>query len=130
MGDVNSMFHQVLVPADQRDLLRFLWWQNGDPSEEVETWRMTLHPFGLRSSPSCASYALLRTAVDFGDESSAEASRAISDNIYVDDLVKSVADVGKAISLVKETRDLCSRGGFHLAKFVSNSMDVLESVPP
>ena len=129
MGDVNAMFHQVSVPADQRDLLRFLWWQNGDPAEDVEVWRMTVHPFGLRSSPSCASYALLRTAVDFGDLYSTAAGETISSNIYVDDLVKSVANVDEAVALVRETRDLCSRGGFHLAKFVSNKREVLESIP-
>ncbi|XP_043240719.1 uncharacterized protein LOC122391120 [Amphibalanus amphitrite] len=130
MGDVNSMFHQVSVPADQRDLLRFLWWRNGDPAEDVEVWRMTVHPFGLRSSPSCASYALLRTAVDFGDLHSTAACETISSNIYVDDLVKSVTKIDEAIDLVREVRELCSRGGFHLAKFVSNQRKVLQSIPP
>ncbi|XP_043231034.1 uncharacterized protein LOC122386165 [Amphibalanus amphitrite] len=130
MGDVNSMFHQVSVPADQRDLLRFLWWRNGDPAEDVEVWRMTVHPFGLRSSPSCASYALLRTAVDFGDLHSAAACETIASNIYVDDLVKSVTKIDEAIDLVREVRELCSRGGFHLAKFVSNQRKVLQSIPP
>ena len=25
MADIEAMFYQVLVPADQRDFLRFLW---------------------------------------------------------------------------------------------------------
>ena len=30
MADTESMFHQVQVPPDDRDLLRFLWWPEGD----------------------------------------------------------------------------------------------------
>ena len=30
IGDVEATFHQVRVPQDQRSLLRFLWWKNGD----------------------------------------------------------------------------------------------------
>ena len=130
MGDVNAMFHQVHVPSGHRDLLRYLWWRDGDPAEEVETWRMKVHPFGLKSSPSCASYALLRTASDFGEEVSPEAAQTVISNMYVDDLVKSVADVDQALRLVKKVRELCEKGGFHMAKFVSNRREVLDSIPP
>jgi len=30
MDDIEAMFYQVLVPAEQRDFLQFLWWPNGD----------------------------------------------------------------------------------------------------
>lgn len=30
MADVESMFHQVRMPAEDADLLRFLWWPDGD----------------------------------------------------------------------------------------------------
>ena len=120
MGDVNAMFHQVHVRSGHRDLLRYLWWRDGDPAEEVEAWRMRVHPLGLKSSPSCASYALLRTASDFGEEVSPEAAQTVVNNMYVDDLVKSVADVDQAVRLVKEVRELCEKGCFHMAKFVSN----------
>lgn len=38
MADVKAMFHQVKVPQEDADLLRFLWWPGGDmnkPSDDV-----------------------------------------------------------------------------------------------
>ena len=29
MSDVEAMYHQVIVPEEQRDALRFLWWADG-----------------------------------------------------------------------------------------------------
>ena len=58
MADIEAMFHQVLVPIKQRDFLRFLWWPNGDLTAQLEEYRMTVHPFGAVSSPSCSNYAL------------------------------------------------------------------------
>ena len=33
MGNIQSMFHQVELPEKDRDLLRFLWWEDGDLNE-------------------------------------------------------------------------------------------------
>lgn len=58
MGDVQSMFHQVCAPEAERDLLQFLWWPQGYFSEKLEEYRMTVHLFGVVSSPSCPNYAM------------------------------------------------------------------------
>ena len=50
-------------------------------------------------------------------------------NFYVDDCLKSVETEKEANELQEELRRLLSRGGFHLTKFMSNSMKVLKSVP-
>ncbi len=55
MADVESMFHQVKVPPEDADLLRFLWWPDSDLSQELQEYRMEVHLFGATSSPSCAS---------------------------------------------------------------------------
>ena len=44
-------------------------------------------------------------------------------------MLKSVASVPEAITLVKNVRGMCRGGGFRLTKFVSNSKEVLISTP-
>ena len=64
MADIESMFYQVRIPDSDADLLRFLWWPGGNLNVEAKEYRMCVHLFGATSSPSCASYALRRTARD------------------------------------------------------------------
>ncbi|XP_063067987.1 uncharacterized protein LOC134459559 [Engraulis encrasicolus] len=64
MADITAMFHQVKVAESDVDFLRFLWWPEGDVTQQPVEFRMTVHLFGATSSPSCASYALRKTATD------------------------------------------------------------------
>lgn len=127
--DIEGMFHQVHVNEEHRDLLRFLWWEQGDTSKEPTEYRMTVHLFGATSSPGCANLAL-RTAADDGvDEFGIETASFIKENFYVDDGLKSVPTVQEAIELIKNSTEMCMRGGFRLHKFTSNSKEVVESTP-
>ena len=59
MGDVRSMYYQVVIPEKDRDALRFLWYdRNGD----VLQLRMTPHIFGGVWCASSATYALRKAA--------------------------------------------------------------------
>jgi hypothetical protein len=64
MSDIESMFHQVRVSREHHDFLRFMWWPNGDLSQDLEEYCMVVHPWGATSSPSIANFALRRAADD------------------------------------------------------------------
>ena len=127
--DVESMFHQFRVKEEHRDYLRFLWWTGGDTAREPEEFRMTVHLFGARSSPSCANFGMKQIALDYGHLYSSAASSFLRDNFYVDDGLKSVSTVSEAVSLVQETRELCQCAGLRLHKFLSTSSAVMDAVP-
>lgn len=129
MCDIEGMFHQVHVNPEHRNFLRFLWWENGRIDTEPTEYRMTVHLFGATSSPGCANYALKRAASDYEDQCGSEAGDFVKKNFYVDDGLKSVPTPEAAISLVKNTKKLCKKGGFNLHKFVSNNMSVIEAIP-
>lgn len=64
MADIESMFHQVHVPDEHCDFLRFLWWPEGDLEVATQEYQMTVHIFGAASSLSCCNFVLKQTAKD------------------------------------------------------------------
>ena len=129
MSDVEAMYHQVRVPDKDSDLLRFLWWPQGDLSQPLCEYKMVVHLFGAKSSPSCANYALRRTAEDGKDRSSPEAVKTVLEHFYVDDCLVSTSSEKKATTLTKDLMALCESGGFRLTKWSSSSRKVLLSLP-
>ncbi|XP_038060160.1 uncharacterized protein LOC119731170 [Patiria miniata] len=129
MGDIEQMFHQVGVSKEHRDVLRFLWWPEGDATRPPEMFRMTVHLFGGVWSPSCAAFALRRTADDNEDMFSSDAVQAVKENFYVDDLLKSFKLEDDAAFMVKQLTHLLAKGGFHLTKWICSSRNVMDSVP-
>jgi hypothetical protein len=90
---------------------------------------MKVHLFGAVSSPSCANYALRRTAEDNVLDFPDEVISTVRHNFYVDDCLKSIASERDAIQIAKDLTVLCDKGGFSLRKWVTNSRSVLMSIP-
>lgn len=129
MADIEAMYHQVKVPEEDTDLMRFLWWPEGDIEHDMVEYKMTVHLFGATSSQSCANYTLMRTAEDNRSKSSPEAVDTIFNSFYVDDCLKSVKNATQAIALYKDLKALCASVGFNLTKWTSNSREFLASLP-
>ena len=129
IADIEAMFHQVRVNPDDCKALRFLWWPDGDFSQPAEEFQMMVHLFGGTSSPSCASFALRRTAEDNERNYDGETIQTIRRNFYVDDCLKSVRSESEAVRLADQLRQCLAKGGFRLTKWVSNSPAVIKSIP-
>ena len=129
MCDIEQMFYQFKVNQEHRDFLRFLWWKDGNHKDEVVEYRMNVHLFGAASSPGCANYGLKQTANDNEKEFGEKAADFIRNNFYVDDGLKSVATESEAIDVIARSKDICAKGGLRLHKIVSNSREVMETVP-
>ncbi|KAK0135655.1 hypothetical protein N1851_028490 [Merluccius polli] len=128
VADIQSMFHQVQVSDKHINFLRFLWWPNGNTAQAPQEYRMKVHLFGAASSPSCANYALRRTADDNAEHFPPEVVSTVKNNFYVDDCLCSMASEEEAEKMIQELTALCHKGGFTLSKWVSNSRAVLRSV--
>ena len=127
--DVQSMFHQFFVAQEDRDLLRFLWWKNGDPRKEVVEYRMKVHLFGAASSPGVATFGLRQAADDGEDDFGTEAADFIRKDFYVDDGLRSEPSSAAAIQLLKGSQEICAKAGLKLHKIVSNKREVLKAFP-
>ena len=113
-ADVEAMRHQDRVLEKDCDALRFLWWPNGDTTKQPKCFGMQVHLFGATSSPSCAAYALKRTADDNAHLFEPEGVSTVKRNFYVDDCLKSVPTEKDAIKLALDLQSLMKMGGFRL----------------
>ena len=129
MGGIEAMFHQVKVPKDQGNFLKFLWWDDSDPDKETIDYKMTAHVFGGTSSPSCPNFVLKRTAKDNEQQYDKEITQILERSFHVDDLLKSFPTVNQTVNAIKQLQELCSSGGFNLTTFISNKQEVIKSIP-
>ncbi|KAL1268410.1 hypothetical protein QQF64_033773 [Cirrhinus molitorella] len=126
--DVEKMFHRFHVSSDDRDFLRFLWWEEGNFEREPKEYRMRVHIFGAASSPGCANYGMKYLASKYEKDYPLAAS-FIQKNFYVDDGLVSVNSVEEANKLVNEAQEVLAKGKLCLHKFVSNNREVLSAIP-
>ena len=126
-ADIEGMFMQVgFLESDQRSL-RFLWRE--DPTSDVSVFQYTRHIFGAKDSPTCANYALRRTAVDNQDRYP-DAAYAVLNNFYMEDYLESVKNPKTALMLSRSLVELLKLGGFNLTKFISNIPNLSSKVNP
>ena len=64
MCDIQVMYYQMQVHAEQRNVLRFLWCEDVNLGGNLLEHEMFVHVFGGSSSPVCCHYALRKTAID------------------------------------------------------------------
>lgn len=129
MGDIERMFHQFRVNSEDRDYLRFLWWKDSNLDNDPVAYRMKVHLFGAKSSPGCANFGLKKIAIDNREEFGEEASNFITNDFYVDDGLRSFQTAEEAVQLIEKARSICQKGNLRLHKLVSNSREVMESIP-
>ena len=87
VADIEAMFHQILVQPEDREALRFLWWENDDLSGEMAAYRTLKHLFGATSSPSVA-FCLKKTAELHQGDFNATTVKTVERDMYVDDMMK------------------------------------------
>ena len=90
------MHHQFMVSPKDKDLLRFLWWENGDLSSDPVDHHMRVHLFGATSSPGVPTYGLRKIASDHAERHAVEANQFVHSDFYIDDGVTSVGSVSSA----------------------------------
>lgn len=128
MADVEAMFHSFYVNPEQRDYLRFYWFKNNDPNDELVQFRARVHIFGNRPSPAIATFAL-RHAMSQSESSTMEARSFVQRNFYVDDGLGCANTPEEAVAVLGEVKSALSTFGIRLHKIVSSSRRVVESFP-
>ena len=93
-GDIKKAFLQVRIRPEERDALRFHWYNNTE-IKEVETLRFTRALFGLGPSPFLLG-GVIESHLDTWSLKQPEIVGEIKKNLYVDDLISEGTIVSKA----------------------------------
>ena len=124
MGDIEQMFHQILV--ENKDILRFLWRDNYiDP---IEDYRMKVHLFGNVDSPCIANWTIKKTAADQSDFFDQISIKTIESDFYMDNFLSSFHEISVAVKVCVDVENILQKGGFRLTKFISNN-PLLQALP-
>ena len=129
-ADVEHMFHCFSVPEDLHECQCFYWWEDNDPTKPIGVYCATVHVFGHTSSPAVATFGL-RHAASLDKAPHREHARDfVRHNFYVDDGLRSDANVERAITTLRDARVILGRVNMRLHKIVSPHREVLEAFPP
>ena len=125
MADIQQMFYNFYVREDHRDYLRFIWFEDNDLLKEPIDYRMNVHVFGNKPSPSVAIGLLAKAAEEGAAQYGKDAANFVKRNFYVDDGLISTATPEEAIDLLKRTKSMLSESNINLHKIASNSQKVM-----
>eukprot|EP00794_Sanderia_malayensis_P006379 gene6379-7116_t len=116
MADIQQMFYNFCVRENHRDYLRFIWSKDNDLTKEPTDYRMNVHVFRNKPSPSVAIDLLGKGA----DERAAEYGKDAKRNFYFDDGLISTNTPEEAVDLLKRTKAMFSSSNIKMHKVASN----------
>ena len=124
-SDLECMYYQVLIPPEHRDMLRFLFYVDG----QLRCFKMTRHVFGAIFSSASSAYALKRTVSDFTGKVDPLIKHTVDRNFYVDDCLSSVRTLDEGKLITEEMPKVLETGGFNARQFASNVKELMEGLP-
>ena len=124
-ADVEAMYYQVVIPEEDRDTLRFLWY---DDCGRVVQYRMTRHVFGGVWCSASSTYALRRVLSD-NVVTDPLVEDTVRRSFYVDDCLSSLPSRDGVLRIVQGASDVLRKGGFRLTKFMINDRELFDTIP-
>lgn len=120
-GDIEEMYHRILLRKEDQDAQRILW---HNEKGEVETLVLSVKSFGACDSPSSAEFVKNENADRF-KESHPEAVKIITGDHFVDNMLKSFANEDTAMKQSQDVKAIHAAGGFRMRGWVSNSQKTM-----
>ncbi|KAK6181726.1 hypothetical protein SNE40_009523 [Patella caerulea] len=120
-GDIEKAFLMITLPEKDRDVLRFLWFDDfSKPDPQIVCYRFTRVVFGVCSSPFLLN-AILKYHAEKYIQDNPEFVKTFLRSIYVDDFTSGAQSEDEAFELYKSAKSKLLDGGFNLRKFKTNS---------
>ncbi|XP_076246254.1 uncharacterized protein LOC143186464 [Calliopsis andreniformis] len=126
VADIEKMFRQILVAAEDRRFQCIVW--RTPETERNIAFELKTVTYGT----ACAPYLSMRTLLELkkrdGDRFPL-AAPILEKDVYVDDVFMGAPDKLLLEQIRKQTCELLQQGGFNLRKWAGNSPDLLGNIP-
>ncbi|XP_018310912.1 uncharacterized protein, partial [Mycetomoellerius zeteki] len=124
-SDIEKMYRQIKVEAEQTSLQRIIW--RNDPSENMKTYELLTLTYGTAPASFIATKVIQRLA-DLEAHKFPKGAAAAYKDFYVDDFISGADTLTEAIEIRDQVSALLEAGGFKLRKWASNSARLLEGM--
>ena len=123
IADIEKMYRQFLVRENDRKYQKIFWYEK----EELKEYELNTVTFGMASSTYLAVKCLLQLVKDEGNKFPL-ASKAIKNNMYVDNLLSGADNLKDAQTLCNEINLLLKKGQLNMRQWASNDQRALSYV--
>lgn len=120
--DLVKAFSQIRIASDDRDLLRYLWFENPDDASPT-VYRMTSVIFGATSSPHLLGAVLQHHTERFRTEFPAVTAQ-MGTAMYMDDGIFAANDVSQAEEIMSQAESFFAKASFALHPWLTNDIAV------
>lgn len=125
MADVEKMYRQIKIAKRDCDLQRILW--RNAPEEELRAYRLLRITYGTAPASFMATQCLVTLAEEYKEEYPI-ASRVISKDFYMDDLMSGSESEEGCLTLHQQISSILESAGLPLRKWCSNSAAVRKKI--
>ena len=109
-ADIEKAFLMVGIQEQDRDMLRFLWFDEPFASRPaIVEYRFNRLVFGLRPSPSILGATISHHLKKY-KQSEPEMAKLLEESLYVDDLITGEDNVNRAFSVYEKSKQIMSEG--------------------
>ena len=127
-ADIEKAFHQVQIAPDDREMIKFLWFDDIDKENpEIKHYRFRRLTFGLKPSPAILS-GMVDHHMSLHTQSHPDIVSLLIRSLYVDDLAGGAFTYSQALEIYESTNNLMSGGGFTLRKWNTNSKELRRKI--
>ncbi|XP_037930880.1 uncharacterized protein LOC119665718 [Teleopsis dalmanni] len=123
VADIEKMYRQIWVSKNDQKYQHILW--RSEINQPIEEYKLTTVTYGIAP----ASFLAIRTLFEIANEcQDNQISKIIKDDFYMDDLLTGGDTKEECKSVRLRISAHLEKYGFHLRKWCSNSMDIVETV--
>lgn len=124
-ADIEKMYRMIWIREEDRKLKQILWRYN--ENEPIKTFTLNTVTYGTKPASNLA----VRCPVELANKINNDlphVSMVIKEDFYIDDLLYGFDGAKEGIEILNALKTVLQSAGFHLRKWKSNDIGILQSI--